>query len=73
MSTCSVIFTISVIFCQAVFMVLYDILYSMFLCYTQWFLATLSYQEALALTSPAAVNILSSSSGMNHFCFMCEI
>ncbi|XP_028403017.1 solute carrier family 35 member F5-like [Dendronephthya gigantea] len=29
-----------------------------------WFLATLSYQEALALTSPAAVNILSSSSGL---------
>ncbi|XP_046859995.1 solute carrier family 35 member F5-like [Xenia sp. Carnegie-2017] len=29
-----------------------------------WFLATLSYQEALDLTSPAAVNILSSSSGL---------
>ncbi|EDO25462.1 predicted protein, partial [Nematostella vectensis] len=29
-----------------------------------WFLATWSYQEALNDTSPAAVNILSSSSGL---------
>lgn len=34
-----------------------------FLCLPQWFLANLSYQEALSDTQVAIVNILSSTSG----------
>lgn len=40
-----------------------NMLVTNFLCFLQWFLANLSYQEALSDTQVAIVNILSSTSG----------